>query len=49
MIGVSPAPAEGRPGCVDPDGTLGMKWPWWRGARGPFVIEGRRLDGPAAP
>jgi hypothetical protein len=39
----------GGPGCVDPDGTLGMKWPWWRGVRGRLTIEGRRLDGPAAP
>jgi len=39
----------GGPGCVDPDGTLGMKWPWWRGVRGPLIIEGRRLDGPAGP
>jgi hypothetical protein len=39
----------GGPGCVDPDGTLGMKWPWWRGTRGSLTIEGRRLDGPAAP
>jgi hypothetical protein len=39
----------GGPGCIDPDGTLGMKWPWWRGVEGPLTIEGRRLDGPAAP
>jgi hypothetical protein len=26
-----------------------MKWPWWRLARGPLTIEGRRLDGAAAP
>ena len=39
----------GGSGCVDPDGTLGMKWPWWRGTRGPLTIEGRRLDGPAGP
>jgi len=39
----------GGPGCVDPDGTLGMKWPWWRGGRGQLVIEGRRLDGVAPP
>jgi hypothetical protein len=39
----------GGPGCVDTDGTLGMKWPWWRATRGALTIEGRRLDGPAAP
>jgi hypothetical protein len=39
----------GGSGCVDPDGTLGMKWPWWRGVRGQLTLEGRRLDGPAAP
>jgi hypothetical protein len=32
-----------------PDGALGMKWPWWRGVAGALSIEGRRLDGPAAP
>jgi hypothetical protein len=48
-------PAEGvefkprGPGCVEPDGYLGMKWPWWRSVRGPLTIEGRRLDGPAGP
>lgn len=36
-------------GCVEPDGYLGMKWPWWRRVRGPLRIEGRRLDGPAGP
>ena len=36
-------------GCVEPDGYLGMKWPWWRSVRGPLQIEGRRLDGPAGP
>jgi hypothetical protein len=39
----------GGPGCVEPDGYLGMKWPWWRSVRGPLTIEGRRLDGPADP
>ncbi len=36
---------------VDPDGTLDMKFPWWRGpdAVGPLSIEGRRLDAPAPP
>ena len=39
----------GGPGCIEPDGTMGMKFPWWRGVRGDLVIEGRRLDGDAAP
>lgn len=37
------------PGCVEPDGYLGMKWPWWRSVPGPLTIEGRRLDGAAGP
>jgi hypothetical protein len=39
----------GGPGCVEPDGYLGMKWPWWRSVRGTLTVEGRRLDGPAGP
>lgn len=39
----------GGPGCVEPDGYLGMKWPWWRSVNGPLAIEGRRLDGSARP
>lgn len=49
-------PSDGRvefkpdgPGCVEPDGYLGMKWPWWRKVRGTLIIEGRRLDGSAGP
>jgi hypothetical protein len=34
---------------LDPDGALGMKFPWWRGIRGQLTIEGRRLDTPAPP
>jgi hypothetical protein len=38
----------GGPGQVLPDGSLSMKFPWWRGAvSGQLTIEGRRLDGPA--
>ena len=36
-------------GFVREDGSIGMKWPWWRGARGELTIEGRRLDGEAEP
>jgi hypothetical protein len=39
----------GGSGCVEPDGYLGMKWPWWHSVRGPLTVEGRRLDGPAGP
>lgn len=38
----------GGSGFVLPDGALQMKFPWWRGVRGPLTIEGRRLDA-AAP
>jgi hypothetical protein len=37
------------PDFVQDDGAVRMKWPWWRGARGELQIEGRRLDGDAAP
>lgn len=37
------------PEHMRPDGSLGMKWPWWRGAPGQLFIEGRRLDGSAPP
>jgi hypothetical protein len=34
----------------DLDGSLSMKWPWWREANGePLRIEGRRLDAKAPP
>jgi hypothetical protein len=31
-------------GYVEDDGSIGMKWPWWRGVSGRLKIEGRRLD-----
>lgn len=37
------------PGSINPDGSLVMKFGWWRGASGPLVIEGSRLDGEAPP
>jgi hypothetical protein len=37
------------PDFVQDDGRVRMKWPWWRGVRGELQIEGRRLDGNAAP
>jgi len=38
-----------HPEQVNPDGSIEMKWPWWRGNRGRLRIEGRRLDGHAEP
>lgn len=37
------------PEHVRSDGSLEMKFPWWRGVSGRLTIEGRRLDGPAPP
>lgn len=37
------------PGFVLADGSLQMKFPWWRGVQGPLIVEGRRLDAPAPP
>jgi hypothetical protein len=41
----------GGPGEILPDGSLAMKFPWWRGEGvvGPLQIEGKRLDGDAPP
>ena len=39
----------GGPGQILPDGSLAMKWWWWRGIEGQLTIEGRRLDAPAPP
>jgi hypothetical protein len=37
------------PEFVQPDGSVGMKFGWWRAAPGGLRITGRRLDGPAPP
>jgi hypothetical protein len=37
------------PDYIEADGSVGMKWPWWRGTRGKLTITGRRLDGDAPP
>jgi hypothetical protein len=37
------------PQMVQPDGSLMMKWGWWRGVEGQLTVEGRRLDAPAPP
>jgi hypothetical protein len=39
----------GGPGFVLADGSLSMKFGWWRGGRGKLTIEGKRLDAPAPP
>ena len=39
----------GGPGFVLSDGSLSMKFPWWRGVHGKLTIQGRRLDEPAPP
>lgn len=36
--------ARDGPGFVGSDGSLAMKWPWWRGVKGALTIQGRRLD-----
>lgn len=39
------------PDDVQPDGSLAMKFPWWRGpnVHGQLAVTGRRLDTAAAP
>jgi hypothetical protein len=37
------------PGEIREDGSLGIKWPWWRTVRGDFKITGQRLDAKAPP
>jgi hypothetical protein len=40
----------GGPGCIEEDGAMWMKWPWWHeGKHKRLTIEGRRLDGTAPP
>lgn len=36
-----------RPEDTRADGSMGMKWPWWRAVPGQLTISGRRLDGNA--
>jgi hypothetical protein len=31
------------------DGSIGMKFGWWRGVPGKLTIEGRRVDAPSTP
>jgi hypothetical protein len=39
----------GGSGFVTHDGSLGMKWGWWRGVRGQLRIKGHRLEMPGLP
>jgi len=39
----------GGPGFILPDGSLSMKFGWWRHAHGKLTIEGKRLDSHAPP
>ena len=43
--GLIVAPAD----YVNPDGSIGWKFPWWRYVSGQLTITGHRLDGPAPP
>jgi hypothetical protein len=38
-----------EPDYVDKDGSIHMKFGWWRGVSGRLSIQGRRLDGQAPP
>jgi hypothetical protein len=40
---------DAEPAFVAEDGSVGMKFGWWRAAPGKLRITGRRLDGPAPP
>jgi hypothetical protein len=40
---------DAGPEYVAEDGSVGMKFGWWRAAPGKLVITGRRLDAPAPP
>ena len=37
------------PDFIEPDGSVGMKFGWWRQVSGPLRSTGRRLDAPAHP
>jgi hypothetical protein len=37
------------PNFIDQDGSVGMKFGWWRQVSGYLRITGRRLDAPAPP
>jgi hypothetical protein len=37
------------PRSIEPDGSIGQKYLWWRITAGTLAITGRRLDAPAPP
>ena len=39
----------GNPGEIGADGSLSIRWSWWRGTNGNLAIEGKRLNGDAPP
>jgi hypothetical protein len=39
----------GGPGLILPDGSMSMKFGWWRNVRGKLTIQGRRLFTPGPP
>jgi hypothetical protein len=39
----------GGAGFIGDDGSLSMKWPWYRAVQGRLTIRGKRRDGPAPP
>jgi hypothetical protein len=38
-----------KPSDIQPDGSIAMKFPWYRGVIGDLRVSGRRLDGDALP
>jgi hypothetical protein len=38
-----------KPSDIQPDGSIAMKFPWYRGVIGDLRVSGRRLDGVAPP
>jgi hypothetical protein len=40
---------QATPDDVWEDGSIAIKFGWWRGVKGTLAIEGRRLDAPAPP
>ena len=41
--------AVGSDGHLRDDGSVDIKYGWWRGVEGALTISGRRVDGPAPP
>ncbi len=41
--------ASAANGLLNPDGSIGYKYGWWRNITGYLTISGRRLDAPAPP